>query len=145
MEFIKLVDCAEVGDHFAWDGFFSVFGVPCVLFVEVEQFLYFLSTLIGYAVFCDDALDGKFQRVGFCGGAKFCPVGCSVFVHSPQLEGVGSFRRQVFEEQRGVFDGGVEHAVEADFIEVGVVHFFPGGCQFVGFGVGVRDLGVCRS
>ena len=104
-----------------------------------------LSALVGYAIFCNDALDGEFKRVGFSGGAKFYPVGLPVFVYSPQFEGVGGFRCQVFKEQRGVFDGGVEHAVEADFVEIGVVHFFPGGGQFVGFGVGIRDLCVCRS
>lgn len=35
-EFVKLVDGAEVGDYFARYGFFSIFGVPCVFFVEVE-------------------------------------------------------------------------------------------------------------
>lgn len=76
---------------------------------------------------------------------KFYPVGLPVFVYSPQFEGVGGFCREVFKEQRGVFDGGVEHVVEADFIEVGVVHFFPGGGEFVGFCVCVGNLCVCRG
>ena len=130
MEFIQLVNRAQVNDHIERYSILAVFRMEHVSqFSKVEQTEDFETTLLFGSYFTPDSLDGKFERVRFRLHIEGRPIGITVFVYRTDLEGIISFSFQPVEQQFCISDSRVQHIVEFNFVEVSTCHFIPGRFQ----------------
>ena len=102
-------------------------------FSKVKQVVYLETGLVFGGNFSLDAADGEFQRVGFGGSLELIPFGNSVFVYGAYLEGISCFGGKCVKQQLGIFNRGVNHAVQLYFVEIGVRHFAPAWFQRISF------------
>ena len=70
------------------------------------------------------------------GGVHSSPVGVAVGVDGAHLEAVVRLRLESVEEELGLADGAVGHAIVFHLVVVSVRHSRPSRCEVIGIGFG---------